>query len=267
MSAVDPVDPGRSQGPGSSSPDGAPDGPPAWLRDLAAKAREAAVPLPLRPPPGGGRPSAVLVLFGMGADGPDLLLVQRGPGLRRHSGQPAFPGGAIDESDAGPVPAALREAAEEAGVEASGVEVLAVLPDLFIARSGFAVTPVLAWWRRPVPVAPADPPEVTAVARVPLSELSDPRAANDPASFRRQRARFPGPGHARLGVHGGPGRPAAHAGRMGAAVGPRPGGGTAAGGAGPRELMPSLHAVNTAARTNHHTARYTVGWCRVTCLT
>jgi 8-oxo-dGTP pyrophosphatase MutT (NUDIX family) len=155
--------------------DGALGGPPRWLRDLAAVAREATVPARLRPPPGGGRPSAVLVLFGMGQDGPDLLLVQRGPGLRRHSGQPAFPGGAIDESDAGPVPAALREAAEEAGVEASGVEVLAVLPDLFIARSGFAVTPVLAWWRRPVPVAAADPPEVTAVARVPLSELCDPR--------------------------------------------------------------------------------------------
>ena len=79
-------------------------GPPRWLRDLAAVACEATVPARLRPPPGGGRPSAVLVLFGMGQEGPDLLLVQRGPGLRRHSGQPAFPGGAIDESDAGPVP-------------------------------------------------------------------------------------------------------------------------------------------------------------------
>ena len=148
--------------------------PPAWLRDLAGAAGESAVPPPLRPPPGGGRPSAVLVLFGTGPDGPDLLLVQRGPGLRRHSGQPAFPGGAIDPSDGGPVPAALREAAEEAGVDASGVQVLAVLPELFICRSGFAVTPVLAWWHRPVPVAAADPLEVTAVARVPVAELADP---------------------------------------------------------------------------------------------
>jgi 8-oxo-dGTP pyrophosphatase MutT (NUDIX family) len=156
-------------------PDSAdPGGPPGWLRDLAVAAAESPVPRLLRPPPGGGRPSAVLVLFGTGPDGPDLLLVQRGPGLRRHSGQPAFPGGAIDPSDTGPVPAALREAAEEAGVDPAGVEVLTMLPDLFIARSGFAVTPVLAWWRRPVPVAPADPPEVTAVARVPLAELADP---------------------------------------------------------------------------------------------
>ena len=170
-------------------------GPPRWLRDLAVAAGEAAVPPPLRPPPGGGRPSAVLVLFGMGPDGPDLLLVQRGPGLRRHSGQPAFPGGAIDEADAGPVPAALREAAEEAGVEAAGVEVLAVLPELFIPRSGFAVTPVLAWWRRPVPVVAADPPEVTAVARVPLSELCDPRrrlTIRHPSGFTGQAFRVRG---------------------------------------------------------------------------
>ena len=132
------------------------------------------VPPPLRPPPGGGRPAAVLILFGDGPGGPDLLLVQRSPFLRRHAGQPAFPGGAVDESDGGPVPAALREAAEEAGVDPAGVQVLAVLPELFIARSGFTVTPVLAWWRDPVPVAPGDPAEITAVARVPVADLADP---------------------------------------------------------------------------------------------
>jgi 8-oxo-dGTP pyrophosphatase MutT (NUDIX family) len=133
-----------------------------------------AVPPPLAPPPGGGRPSAVLILFGDGPDGPDLLLVQRSANLRRHAGQPAFPGGAIDESDGGPVPAALREAAEEAGVDPAGVQVLAVLPELFIARSGFSVTPVLAWWRQPVAVAPGDPAEIASVARVTLADLADP---------------------------------------------------------------------------------------------
>jgi 8-oxo-dGTP pyrophosphatase MutT (NUDIX family) len=133
-----------------------------------------AVPPPLRPPPGGGRPSAVLILFGDGPGGPDLLLVQRSANLRRHAGQPAFPGGAIDESDGGPVPAALREAEEEAGVDPAGVQVLAVLPELFISRSGFSVTPVLAWWRQPVAVAPGDPAETASVARVTLADLADP---------------------------------------------------------------------------------------------
>lgn len=149
-------------------------GPPAWLTRLAEAAVGMTVPQPLRPPPGGGRPSAVLILFGDGPQGPDLLLVQRSPGLRRHAGQPAFPGGVIDDSDGGAVPAALREAAEEARVDPAGVQVIAVLPELFIARSGFSVTPVLAWWRHPAPVEPGDPMEITAVARVPISELADP---------------------------------------------------------------------------------------------
>jgi 8-oxo-dGTP pyrophosphatase MutT (NUDIX family) len=119
----------------------------------------------------------VLVLFGEDADGtegPDVLLVQRGAWLRRHAGQPAFPGGAIDPADGGPVAAALREAAEEALVDPAGVDVLAVLPDLFINRSGFSVTPVLAWWRSPCEVGPGDPQEVTAVRRVPVADLARP---------------------------------------------------------------------------------------------
>jgi 8-oxo-dGTP pyrophosphatase MutT (NUDIX family) len=149
-------------------------GVPGWLASLARSAATMDVPETMRPPPGGGRPSAVLILFGDGPDGPDVLLVQKTPWLRRHAGQPAFPGGAMDESDGGPVPAALREAAEEARVDPSGVQVLAVLPELFIARSGFSVIPVLAWWRRPGPVEPGDPMEISAVARVPVSELADP---------------------------------------------------------------------------------------------
>jgi 8-oxo-dGTP pyrophosphatase MutT (NUDIX family) len=147
---------------------------PGWLTALAQAAAGMSIPPPMRPPPGGGRPSAVLILFGEGPDGPDLLLVQRSPFLRRHAGQPAFPGGAIDESDGGPVQAALREAAEETGVDPSGVQVLAVLPELFIPRSGFSVTPVLAWWRSPVPVEPGAPGEISSVARVAIADQADP---------------------------------------------------------------------------------------------
>ncbi|MGH3186292.1 MAG: NUDIX hydrolase [Streptosporangiaceae bacterium] len=126
------------------------------------------------PPDGGGRPSAVLVLFAQGSDGPDLLLIQRSEGLRLHAGQPAFPGGAIDAADAGPVGAALREAAEEVGLDPGGVDVVGTLPELFIERTGFRVVPVLAWWRQPCAVAPVDPREVAAVERVAVAELADP---------------------------------------------------------------------------------------------
>jgi 8-oxo-dGTP pyrophosphatase MutT (NUDIX family) len=138
------------------------------------------VPHALRPPALGGhasaiRASAILVLFGDGPEGPDLLFIQRGDGLRRHSGQPAFPGGAIEPGDASPEAAALREAAEEVGVDPNGVDVLGVLPELFIERSGFRVLPVLAWWREPCAVEPLDVAEVAAVSRIPVTDLADPR--------------------------------------------------------------------------------------------
>jgi 8-oxo-dGTP pyrophosphatase MutT (NUDIX family) len=158
---------------------GGPGGPPvpAWLRALAADASAMDMPAPLRPPAGGGRPSAVLVLFAEGPGGPgdpELLFIQRSNGLRLHAGQPAFPGGAVDAADSGPVAAALREAAEEVGVDPAGVDVVGTLPELFIPPTGFRVVPVLAWWRRPVAVAPVDPGEVAAVERVGVRELADP---------------------------------------------------------------------------------------------
>ena len=147
---------------------------PPWLIDLAERAGRLHVPPPLRVPADGGRPSAVLLLFGETAGQADLLIVQRSPYLRRHAGQPAFPGGAIEPSDGGPVGAALREAAEEAGVDPAGVEVLAVLPELFIPRSGFRVTPVLAWWREPSPLVAASDGEIVSAARATLADLADP---------------------------------------------------------------------------------------------
>jgi 8-oxo-dGTP pyrophosphatase MutT (NUDIX family) len=141
---------------------------------MAVVAAHMDVPPLLRPPADGGRPSAVLLLFADGPDGPDLLFIQRSEGLRQHPGQPAFPGGAIEAADTGPVAAALRETAEEAGVDPEDVEVLCTLPELFIAHSGFRVVPVLAWWHSPGPVSAVDPREVAAVERIRLSELSDP---------------------------------------------------------------------------------------------
>jgi 8-oxo-dGTP pyrophosphatase MutT (NUDIX family) len=161
-------------GGGPSDGRGTPAGVPAWLTELATAAQRLEVPEIMQPPPGGGRRSAILILFGSGTRGPDVLLVQRSPALRRHPGQVAFPGGAIDETDDGPVGAALREAAEEAGVEPSGVQVVTTLPDLYIWRSGYQVSPVIAWWQEPVPVRPGDPAEVVAVARVAMADLAEP---------------------------------------------------------------------------------------------
>jgi len=157
------------------------DGLPEWLLPVRAAA-ETVLPEQLSrflPPAEGGRRSAVLMLFGEGPAGPDLLLIERARSLRSHAGQPSFPGGALDPEDgdpegAGPVAAALREAEEETGLDPSGVQVFATLPSLYIPVSEFVVTPVLGWWRRETPVAPVDLAETGAVFRVPLAELTDP---------------------------------------------------------------------------------------------
>jgi 8-oxo-dGTP pyrophosphatase MutT (NUDIX family) len=150
---------------------------PDWWRPLLDRVAEARrrdfSPLPV--PPDGGRPSAVLILLAEGdGAGPDVLLLERAADLRHHAGQPAFPGGAADPGDADPPATALREAAEEVGLDAATVEVQAQLPALWIPVSRFVVTPVLAWWRAPHPVAPMQPGEVARVERVPVAELVDP---------------------------------------------------------------------------------------------
>ncbi len=157
----------------TTAPRFTPGGVPDWLTGLASAASGMVVPEQLRPR-GHGRPAAVLVLFGASEAGPDLLLIERAAGLRKHPGQPAFPGGAVDLADGGPVRAALREAREETGVDPDGVRVLTVLPELYIWRSDFRVTPVLGWWHTPVPVAPGDPAEIAAVLRVPVADLASP---------------------------------------------------------------------------------------------
>ncbi len=116
----------------------------------------------------------MLILFAEGSEGPDLLLIERASTMRSHAGQPAFPGGAQDPEDDGPVAAALREAQEEVGLEPTSVDVLGVLPALWLPPSGFVVHPVVGWWREPHEVRVVDVAEVASVTRVPLAELTDP---------------------------------------------------------------------------------------------
>ena len=162
------------------------------------------------PPDSETRSSAVLILFGEGPHGPDVLLIERAADMRSHAGQPAFPGGGVDPDDDGPVAAALREAQEETGLEPAGVTVARVLPDLWLPPSGYTVTPVIGYWSVPAPVWAADPREVARAERIPLAQLVDPaQPRHGRAPLGLPGSRLPGRGHARLGLHGRPARPAA----------------------------------------------------------
>ncbi len=128
------------------------------------------------------RDAAVLVLFsgpqepqsGTGLAEADLLVTVRASTLRHHAGQAAFPGGAADPGDAGPVHTALREANEETGIDAGRLQPLTTLERMFIPPSGFHVVPVLAYSPDPGPVAVVDESETAVVARVPLRAFVNP---------------------------------------------------------------------------------------------
>ncbi|MYR08041.1 NUDIX domain-containing protein [Gordonia sp. SID5947] len=133
------------------------------------------------------RAAAVLVLVsgswdaaadhpgGLPADA-EILLTERAPTLRQHSGQVAFPGGAMDPGDDYPVGTALREANEETGLVAEGVHVVANLPSFPVPVSAFDVIPVLAHWQRPGDVQVMDTAETSRVARVNLRALLAPES-------------------------------------------------------------------------------------------
>ena len=152
-------------------------GLPSWMRSLAEAIDGRQLPGPIARLSGTAPPSSrrgsVLMLFGEGPGGPDLLLTERAATMRSHAGQPAFPGGSIDPGE-GVVEAALREGYEETGLDPASVVPVALFPQLFLSPSSFLVSPVLAYWRNPGEVRAVDPAETAAVARVPVTELSDP---------------------------------------------------------------------------------------------
>ncbi|MBB1201271.1 CoA pyrophosphatase [Enterobacteriaceae bacterium 89] len=125
----------------------------------------------LRPQPGRAtlnqRQAAVLIPI-VRRQEPGLLLTKRSSQLRKHAGQVAFPGGAVDSSDASLIAAALREAEEEVAIPPSSVEILGVLPPVD-SVTGFQVTPVVG-------IIPPDlhyhasVDEVAAVFEMPLAE-------------------------------------------------------------------------------------------------
>jgi 8-oxo-dGTP pyrophosphatase MutT (NUDIX family) len=122
--------------------------------------------------PDGRRPAAVAVVLLADDEGRAcFLLTRRTATLRAHARQWALPGGRIDAGES-PERAALRELREEVGLALEPSSVLGLLDD-YGTRSGFIITPVVAWAGERVELTP-NPAEVAHVYRVPLAELDKP---------------------------------------------------------------------------------------------
>ena len=102
------------------------------------------------------------------SNGTALLLTLRAAGLRAHSNQWALPGGRCDEGET-PVMAALRELHEELGLELGPRDVLGTLDD-YPTRSGYLITPVVAWAAGSARLTP-NPAEVRSVHRIALADI------------------------------------------------------------------------------------------------
>lgn len=116
------------------------------------------------------RPAAVLVLvFPDEVGEARIVLTERADRGGHHSGEVSFPGGRAEPEDEDLVATALREAAEEVGldVQAAGVRVLGNLPVQWIPVSNFTVTPVVAVAARR-PVMTAQVSEVAAILEAPV---------------------------------------------------------------------------------------------------
>ena len=72
-----------------------------------------------------------------------VILTLRTQHLSAHAGQIAFPGGKIDAADEGPAGAALREAAEEIGLDLGAAAIVGTLAP-YLSRTGYRIVPVLA---------------------------------------------------------------------------------------------------------------------------
>jgi 8-oxo-dGTP pyrophosphatase MutT (NUDIX family) len=98
----------------------------------------------------------------------DPLPTER-PSQLRHGGQVSLPGGRREPTDDFPTGTAIREAAEEVGLDpaSAGVHVVGLLDVVDVRVSGFLLTPVLAIAERP-PRLVAHPGEVAAILDPPL---------------------------------------------------------------------------------------------------
>lgn len=134
----------------------------------------------------GIKPAAVLVCCVLHAQAPGILLTRRAAHLSTHAGQVSFPGGRMEPGES-PEAAALREAAEEVGLDPRLPVLHGRLPR-HTTGTGYVITPILASVEPPIALTP-DPAEVAAAFELPMATLMDPDAPRRESAMWRGRLR------------------------------------------------------------------------------
>ncbi|MDR2010406.1 MAG: CoA pyrophosphatase [Bacteroidales bacterium] len=91
------------------------------------------------------KPAAVLIVLFEEEDELKTFLIERVPDSGPHSGQIAFPGGRMENSDQDLIDTAIRETEEEIGIKIKKENILGHLTSVEIPVSGFSVLPVIGY--------------------------------------------------------------------------------------------------------------------------
>lgn len=144
---------------------------------------------PAMRPPETLRKAAVLILLVKKEDGLHVLFTERTAHLTSHPGQISFPGGGCEAQDKSMAETALRESAEEIGLDPKNARVIGQLSD-YITRSGYIVTPVVAVLENDQQWKP-DENEVAGLFDVPLDYiLTKGNIREEAVSFEGKERRF-----------------------------------------------------------------------------
>jgi len=157
-------------------------GLPLTFSDLAASLADHP---PADIPASGLTPAAVALILREGGEGLEVLFIERAS----HDGDPwsgdlGFPGGKIEQGDAGPRAAAERETWEELGLDLAAARCLGRLADIAGAHVPIRVSCFVYGLAGNPPLTPGG--EVRDVFWVPLADL------RDPARHRSAAVRFDG---------------------------------------------------------------------------
>ena len=115
----------------------------------------------------GYKPASVLVVICRHE--PHIIMIEKSGSMRIHAGEISFPGGKYEECDVDMMDTALRETAEEIGLDVRRDQVTGQLSGVTTLNSGFVICPFVAILDDIPKLSPN--PEVEEILCIPLERL------------------------------------------------------------------------------------------------